>query len=377
MEKMFLVTNCDLSRFAGDTTLFLRRAEAFFSEKNIVTYCDTTTSAPSKQFPFFISKVVKTKKEVIDDFLQLKPEYVLIFGTKSLFFLTRLKRAAKKHSIKSFFIIDIQSYHGEKAEYSHSVLVHLKVDLQYAIGKYFYPKFDGAFVTAEELIGYCKSAYLRGKSPNFKFYLIRCGTLELPDFSQISVHREQFREKHGISKDSIVFCYAGFLSSWQRFDDIVCLCQKYDKLMGNAYFCFFCPANEEQKMSIMRLFPKGNCLVAYLQPEEYKASLDACDVGLLLRDYNMTNKTAFPNKFSDYLASGMILAINRALPENVAMLERYNFPFIDSEKDPTEKELKLINQVVLGRPSYLKKCEDFLSKEMLYSSELSKFTIGE
>jgi hypothetical protein len=99
---------------------------------------------------------------------------------------------AHKFAPSCFFLTDIQGYPREKAEYSKSFLVHLKVELQIIIAKHYYPRFDGAFVTSQQLISYFKKEFLRRTKRDFKFYLVRCGTLVLPDYSQIATNRAVF-----------------------------------------------------------------------------------------------------------------------------------------------------------------------------------------
>jgi hypothetical protein len=58
-----------------------------------------------------------------------------------------------------------------------------------------------------------------------------------------------------------------------KFDDILALCQKYDHLIPNSFFAFFCPVTEDLQRRISRLFPRENFLLKFLGPDEYKKAL--------------------------------------------------------------------------------------------------------
>ncbi|WP_148205593.1 glycosyltransferase family 4 protein [Symbiobacterium thermophilum] len=50
-----------------------------------------------------------------------------------------------------------------------------------------------------------------------------------------------------------------------------------------------------------------------LLPEEVVPALHACDVGFVLREDNWTNRVAFPNKFAEYCAAGLLIVTSPGL----------------------------------------------------------------
>jgi hypothetical protein len=376
MEKMLIITNFSFSEISGGATaLFLRRAETLMEEKGIVTYCVTSTNAFDDDFSYFHSKKITKKGEIEGTFLDLRPEYVLFFGSISFKYARKIRKIGEKNHINCEYLIDIQGCPEEGTDYSRSLLARAKLIVKKALTKQISRWVDGAFVASKNLIDYAKKYYFVSRKRNPKFYLCRCGMLSLPDFGSIKSNRVEFREENFIPQDSIVFCYAGYTEAWQRFWDIVGLFKKYDETVRNAYFAFFCPATEKEKNDIMANFPKGNCIVKLLKRETFKIGLDACDVGVLLRDYNTTNAVAFPNKFSDYLSSGLLIAINNALPEQVTLLKDYGLPFIDSEKMMGVGEVKVLEDVLTNKDAYLAKCKKLCREELLYSFQVKKLDL--
>ena len=72
-------------------------------------------------------------------------------------------------------------------------------------------------------------------------------------------------------------------------------------------------------------FPKANYYAGLVSHNQIFEYLSACDVGMLIRDDNFTNRVAFPNKFSDYINAGLSIVISPSLREPTRLLENITF----------------------------------------------------
>ena len=102
-----------------------------------------------------------------------------------------------------------------------------------------------------------------------------------------------------------------------------------------------------------------------------KKELTAYDVGVMLRDYKWTNRVAFPNKFSDYIASGLNLVLSKAVVDPYKIAREYNIRLFD----PTDirNEILKIQEIRQKKIfDYIKTCQKLVDEELLYSKQVKK-----
>lgn len=373
MDNILLITNTNMNTNAGNVTLILRRAEAFFSEKK----CHTTVAV----YKGLNQKKIKYDYQYCDicylnnqsalerKILELKPKYIILYSPKSGYYVLLVKHLLKKNGLVSQIVLDAQGCIEEKTEYPAS-----------SKKKLFYPVYlasfitaitlvDAAFVVSNEMMDNCMRKSL--KKRNIKFYKVRCGITQVPSKRTLLDNRESIRKELGLSDDTVVFVYSGYRSEWQKIDAIIEEFKKYDNELKKSFFAFFCNTDENFEKKLENSFPRKNYLVKFLNREEYERSLAACDVGFIMRDYKETNKVAFPNKFSDYLAAGMVIALNGALPEPIRVLRDNGLIFIDIDKNIADGK-RVISDYLKNRDKYLNEALTTCEKELLYSMQVSR-----
>ena len=175
---------------------------------------------------------------------------------------------------------------------------------------------------------------------------------------------------YNIPEDAVVFVYSGYRMAWQKINETIKEMQGYDKLIDNAFFMFFCNTDEAFEMQLRHVFPKGNYIVKLLSKNEYQQHLCACDIGYLMRDYNETNRVAFPNKFSDYLSSALLIAMNRALPEPYRILENNNLLVLDTDNDDLSSKVDIIYKYLNNRSLYVEKALEVSKHELFYEEQV-------
>lgn len=378
MKKMLLITNADLGPNAGNTTLVARRATELFKQKNIFTRCICVTreihSLNGLNYEGISFEQVLEKEELKRIIVEDKPDYITFYGFKVLLLYHYTKKVLKEYDIHSMMLFDVQACNEEKKEYGESFIKGaIQCTLQNIILRYIVNHIDGCFVVSDELEDYCRR-FLR-KNWNTKFYKVRCGINELFDESEMENNRKIIRNQLNLTNDHIVFVYSGFRTAWQKVDEIIKQFQVYDSLYPEAFFCFFCNSDSEFEHLLKSCFPRGNYLVKFLSLDEYFKYLFACDIGFLIRDYNMTNKVAFPNKFSDYLSSGLIIAINGALFEPIRILNKYKQEYINTDECPAKNLPTMIKERKKDIHNFYINNNNITRNEILYSSQISKIEL--
>lgn len=378
-KKMILLTNADLSIGSGDTTLIVRRAEELYKEKAIKTKCYIYKSRrhelpeiKSDAIEFYIAD---NKNVIKDSIIKNKPKYILYYGTKILLLNKFIKRIIKKQTYKIEELIDVQGCLEETIEYDKSIKAYFKFLIQKLLFKQTLNEMDGCFVVSDELRKYCYKYLKKEKKEKINFYKVRCGINEVFNPEHLLKMRENIREKFQIDKDTIIFVYSGFRSAWQNIDKIIEQFKVYDKIYNNAFFCFFCNVDEEFKKKLYNEFPKKNYVVQFVEKENYFKYLSACDIGIIYRDANMTNRVAFPNKFADYLNSGLIIGINDALIEPMNILKEYKLEYLNTNIFPNSELKKLILERKSDILGYYRKTFEICTNEIKYSNQIKNLKI--
>ena len=113
----------------------------------------------------------------------------------------------------------------------------------------------------------------------------------------------------------------------------------------------------------------------HLKPDTYCKSLCGCDIGYILRDYNETNRVAFPNKFSDYLISGLIVALNNALPEPMRLINNKPSHYVNTDTVNREEFFIKVRQRANEYDDFVSRSISLCKKELLYSSQVKNLTL--
>lgn len=376
MKEIVLITNSNIGSTAGDTTLILRRASALFDEgfhTTILLFHAVKQGNANKGDKYYSIELCNSKKALKEHIVTLLPSYIILCGNRIQMMTCELRAFLNNNQMRTKIVLDIQGAVEESEEYSSNFLrkrflyplisSSFSKALQYS---------DGAFVVSDELIE--NSERRRKNSSNeYHYYKVRCGISYIPNAEEIIATRTQKRIELGLADDTVVFSYSGYRMPWQKIDEIIQQFMCFDEKMDNAYFMFFCNTDELFESKLHSCFPKGNYTVKLLGKEEYCQMLIACDVGYILRDYNETNRVAFPNKFSDYVSAGLLLAINGALPEPMRVLRNNDIPYIDSEKTDFITAMKLIEERRRNYQNYIEKALLVCENELLYSTQIKKY----
>jgi len=365
-----------MSLQSGDVVLVTRRAHEIFRQFQMKTTCVVVKKkfkTNRLQATEYIDYLVTQSQDQINSLiLSKKPKLIIFFGTKSYAYIPAVKSFIKKSNIAVRIYLDIQGALEESYEYANgSALVkgYCKFLLSKAILTLTINNLDGALVVSDELGEYCRAHLLPTKRASFQIQKIRCGLIDIFSSQQKEEWRKEVRATWGIDQNTHVFVFSGYRMPWQNIEKTILTFQHFDKTLDNVFFAFFCNIDDAFSEKLKKSFPQGNYRLAFLKFDEYFENLCACDVGFLIRDYNTTNHVAFPNKFSDYLNAGLMLAINKALPEPTRLLEQYQVPYVDVDNDLSSTP-DLIQSRADDRTGYYQACEHLCTMELLYSNQI-------
>jgi len=279
------------------------------------------------------------------------------------------------YKIRSNIALDIQGTIKESIEYPTSHLDYLKYHFERILENRALTKSDIVFVVTDQQKRDLENVLKHKRHMNTVFYQIRCGVDRVLTIEEKTYNRAKYRQRMGVQGDQTVFVYSGNRSKWQKINDVISYFKDIDRFLSNCFFAFFCNADDELKKQLSLSFDNNNYLCKLNNKDDYMGYLCACDVGIILRDYNNTNRVAFPNKFSDYLNAGLLIAMNKAIPEPYDLLLQYNIPFINTDIRPVERELDKIMYRKRNLYSYYDGCNRLCWNELDYQEQISKAQI--
>ena len=238
-------------------------------------------------------------------------------------------------------------------------------------------KADGAFVVTKYLRDYITDRYVLNN--NFRFFVVPCGVAfdyRINEKNYLK-NRVKYRQKYNIKDDEIVFLYSGGTSTWQCLKETVRLYDAISKAMPGRTRCLFFSHNENEIKKYTGELGK-DVLVDVYDVAELRAALCAGDYGFLLRQKSIVNEVAFPNKYLEYVSSGLQIITTCYVKEIAKQVKRYNLGFalnsLDNEKALDEIRRKGVShskidfktiEVVLGINSF----ENTLSPFIDYINE--------
>lgn len=381
IKTAFLVTNGNMGGTAGDATLILRRAKALYEEKEIYTkilLLDPVPQGDVNRGDFYYSiEICADKAALRRRILAEQPKLLILYGDKIQMMTAGLHRFLHKHCSQTELVLDIQGAVEEKREYASGFL---RRHVIYPISKWSFchalRHADAAFVVSDEIRDKCERA-CGSRAGQLVYYKVRCGFETMATVADLNAFREDFRTAKNLSAATRVFCYSGYRAPWQKVDEIIEHFCHFDAVYHDCYFAFFCNTDAAFEQLLKEKFPRGNFCVELLRPEVYFQSLCGCDVGYILRDYNETNRVAFPNKFSDYLSSGLVLALNNALPEPMRLARTLSDHYVDTDKvwEETDRLFDLLAAREADYDGFAAASLDLGARELLYRAQVQKLIL--
>lgn len=369
--KILLVSSRNIYNSTGEIRLIKSRANVLSRDFGIITdficYRNNEVLKNPQEiiderseftlFPYSMTNpisIFKNKRVVKKKVLSIVKNYdaVIISGELVLDLIIKIKKIT---SIPIFY--DIHGVCDELSEFkSDNFLVNLKRKMIFHLFQHlerkYINKYDAAFAVTTELKEHVIKKY---NAENLKYFIVPCakGKYSL-DIKSIKNNRKTYRAKYNISENDIVFIYSGGYSPWQCVDESINLFIEYNKFNKNSKFLIL--SGDKDKIDT-----KGNenIIKDSVQYDEVDATLCAGDYAFMLRGDFVTNHVAFPNKYCEYLASGMrvisssnLYTVSKSIKNNnvglvlennndIAMIKKYVEATIYDDVDFTVRQKML------------------------------------
>lgn len=344
MKRILFITNRNILTTSGELRLIKNRAEELYDSFGVATDFiafqkptrinsskkeEIKAGGTTKVYPFALSRPLKTLraykelKEAITEKLESGDYGMVIFSS---FLLVHLIRWIKKDYDVSV-VMDLHGAAEDSLELARVSGFKKKVffNLTYAAITRTYKKYyryaDGSLVVTQALEDYVRDNYVI--KDNFHFYHVPCATNSLCFEKNVYIeNRIAYRKRYNISDDELVFIYSGGVSVWQCVEETI---QLYKQLSVQL--------NKKTRMlvfshsfdTIKKLADGDESIqIDSYGPDELTKALCAGDYAFLLRKDSITNNVAFPNKFLEYVQSGMHIIATPFVYEIAQQIKDYS-----------------------------------------------------
>lgn len=325
MRKLLFVTNRNILTTCGELRLIKNRAEELYSRYGIITDFIALSSkarinSEKKEtinaggkidvFEFSVSNPIVS----LNSFNRIKVEIKnrLKHNEYDAVILSGIAMPILAKNIRMYsdirIVLDIHGAQEDILEVAKNgtILKRLIFRVLYSADrmslKNNFRLVDGCFVVTNSLERYLRERYeIRSETMFFK---VPCATsTDIISDTEYKKNREIYRAKYNIGNDELIFIYSGGISSWQCVNETIDL---YEKIAAGL--------DRESRMLIFshnidsirnKIIGDKRIITDSYLPEELSKALCAGDFAFLLRKDCLTNNVAFPNKFLEYVQSGM------------------------------------------------------------------------
>ena len=318
--KFLFITSRNVVNTCGELRLIKNRAKCLsekygFTGDFLVYRNDLCSQKPMEeigeeftlqQFLYPKNKICSMKKqakllteEVLSKLQKDSYDVVILSGNMVLF----LAKLIKKKFPNKKIVIDVHGAIEELKEFKgKSFKEKLIRKLAYGIMRRQEKKYmkhaDAFFAVSVALKKYLIDNYgLKNK----EFFIVPCSQKQqVLDVETKKSNRVKYRQKYNISENEKLFIYSGGLSPWQCVEEAVVLFKKVAQSVPNCKMILF---TGDQRA--IEKYQSDNIMVDSLPFNLVNDVICAGDYAFMLRGDYVTNHVAYPNKFIEYVCSGM------------------------------------------------------------------------
>ncbi len=356
-HKVLFVTSRNILTTSGELRLIKNRAEALYQ------YYHTATDFLVMQSK---DRINSKKKEIISaggDFFTVPLSIINIFGS----YLNLKKKLAELLNKNDYsavilsgvtmplFIRYIQSkfnkivgvdIHGSSEDIillSRGGTIISKIKSRLVFLADYYPlkrnmRFaDYCFVVTKELRDYVRERF--HTTNRTKFIIAPCATDNcIFDKKNYEENRQKYRAKYELDDNTPVFVYSGGVSRWQCIEETLQLFDQISERLPKARLLMF----SHRVDYIRRLTNRTDIIFDSYTPGELEKALCAADFAFLLRENCVTNNVAFPNKYLEYVKSGLKIITTPYLYEIADQIKKFKIGCLYDMKENTDSILNYI-----------------------------------
>ena len=161
-----------------------------------------------------------------------------------------------------------------------------------------------------------------------------------------STARIEIRKSLDLDETSILLCYSGGTSAWQRIGDIISLLKLVCLADPRCKALFLTTSQDEVTRRLKEVqFPSGQAFVRGCPHKEVNRYLSAADVGFIMRHDTLVNNVASPVKVGEYLACGLPVILTRGIGDYSDMLPAAGVGMLLNETaDMADQALRFIHR---------------------------------
>lgn len=380
MKKLLFITSRNIVNTSGELRLIKNRTKVLYEKYGISTefivicdkkklsvkgesigYNSTVHSIGySKSNPFsYMFSTMRVRKLITKLMLENSYDAIVVSGPIAVIWSKLIYR----NNDNRLMVLDIHGALEEFIEFkAKNKLVNLFRYIVFKFFKYLERKntkyFDAVFVVSKALEQYLVTEY---KLEKHRSYIIPCSVdTNANNFLKNCENRAKYRESYGINDDELLFIYSGGISPWQCIEESVELFHEIQKRLRNKKCKMLILSFGIEK--IRHLQVNESIIMDSIPSYMVKDVLCAGDFAFLLRENYITNRVAFPNKFLEYVNSGMKIIATPYVSDVASMIEEYDLGTIIRDVDGCSPEL--IEYVNNG----YEYGEDFEKRDKLISS---------
>lgn len=296
------------------------------------------------------------RKHTIDLLKENNYETIILSGI----FVLSTAKYFKKHYPHLKIIADIHGAFEEFIEFKQRNFIENLINRLiyiYAIReqKRSYKYCDGAFVVSQALKKYVINRF---NADNLHFIVVPCSTSQhINTLSNALAMREKWRNELGINDHELLFIYSGGISVWQSIDDANNVFKMLREKMPKMEMHFLIMSFDVKNLQYLT---SKNTTIRSFSPNEVQNVLYAGDYAFLLRGNHITNNVAFPNKFFEYVLSGMQIICTPFVHDIEFYVRTYNLGITIESINSKELD-KIVSNI--ETPSILQ--QDWFSRSQL------------
>lgn len=353
MKKVLFITTRNIFTTCGELRLIKNRAKALYDNWGIIT--DFIAACSSKK--------IKNRNEEMGFESKVTPVIFKIFNPLSSFFsLFRLNKKIREHIETGMYkcvvlsgvgtlsyvnyirqrdknvkiIADIHGSNEDILEFAKgkSLLRRIRQRIIYTIArlgeKKYLPKVDAVLAVSNGLVEYIKKEY-HIKNP--KCYIAPCAIGDdIMSYEAMQKYRNFYRNKYGIEKDTVLFVYSGGVSPWQCIDKSIELF--YNIRKNCKVKCKMLILSHQIDRIIPLIEDSSDIITDKAEASEVKRIICSGDYAFLIRENIITNNVAYPNKFLEYVQSGMKIITTPFIYDVALQVKNYDLGIVfDIDKD--------------------------------------------
>ena len=367
MKKILFVTSRNIISTCGELRLIKNRANVLKEE-----YGYTTDYIAYRVRKKVQNEKIDGKLTILQDPINrfklhamirkaiLNGEYsCLILSGNTISLLPYIKKLDKKCKV----ILDIHGTIEEYVEFrNHSILEKLIFGYLYMhtkkVEKKVVPLSDRILTVSHSLADYYK---IISKNDDIKTFIVPCSISATITKQSYDEYRKFYREKYGIEKSDLVFAYSGGASPWQCVEESVELFGKIRKQLGKNCKMLLFSGSEEL---VRQYRDRPGVIAGTLSPDKVMETLCAGDFGLMLRDDYATNNYAFPNKFLEYVGSGLRVIATPYVYDVRDYIKEFDIGLITDLPIRAESVDELCDKISADydRDGHFRRCEALIKK---------------